>query len=194
MGGCGRVGHRRRIFGSVSFCEVRALRANVRPHLTKATKNIQEPACAQLGQARAQLGLVACVSAAVMSVLQDSAKPGRYGYSPHDKYSTVNVMDEEVLFNIDSDREAFQNKFQMAKWSLMSTAYWPLKTGVIYDTHANSYDIVGRHGGLRRLCRRGGLTECCVNARSGHIAESRASTVFSDKTCERGIRTRLGWG
>ena len=43
MGGCGWVGHRRRIFGSVPFCEVRASRANVRPHQTKATKTLQEP-------------------------------------------------------------------------------------------------------------------------------------------------------
>ena len=52
MGGCGWVGHRRRIFGSGPFCELRASRANVRTsppnksnkkhsknHLTIQTKN-----------------------------------------------------------------------------------------------------------------------------------------------------------
>ena len=69
--------------------------------------------------------LAACVSAAMMSVLQDSAKPGRYGYSPHDNYSTVNVMYEEVLFNIDSDREAFQKKVQQELAELVAqTAKW----------------------------------------------------------------------
>ena len=45
-----------------------------------------------------------------MSVLQDKAKIGRYGYTPHGR--SVNVNMQEVLFDIHSDRDAFQTKFK----------------------------------------------------------------------------------
>ena len=79
-----------------------------------------------------------------MSVLQDSAKPGRYGYSPHDKYSTVIVLDEEVLFNIVSDRKAFQKKFNKSL-----PDWWPrLPNGKIV-THVYRVLAVEDGGDLR---------------------------------------------